>query len=908
VCGTDEGGSTESPIFNARVDARLSEEQIAVNDLLESIRNGGAGYVEDKKPPDIVRLLGENVNSLCLYDETHKESKPSRLRQMSKRFQADAALLLETGTDFRQLPEDKRLEQLLGDDDCVVVTANNVTEGSGRSQYGGTAAVNFPRLAGFTIASGADKTGLARWVWTLVGTGERKTRIVTAYRPVKPTYSTLRDRRRGWYTVWAQQVRYFRKKGLPGSPRQRFVSDLVEQLLQWKSEGDEIILFCDFNEHVYEGGIASALDSPELMMTECFQTANGCYAPASHYRGKRPITGCFCTQGIDCINVWVSAPCRGVGDHRFWIMDFCAKSVLGSSYPHLVRPKGRLLKCHVERTVKAYNKRLRRLTDEHRMYGKMETLICGVDTLTPSELGEGMNRWDGQHTEHQRGSENHCNQFMNDDLEFSPETDIWIKRRDLYRQLQSIRQRQKEGVRADVTHFVRSCAVYDIPDPFSLSDEQISDCIEACKVRLIELVPVAPALRQEHLRNLLGDASSRNQPRRHRRILQIMRREHLRRQRQRWQGLKRATKSRRGGAPTRIKVKGGQGDELYETQAEVEDHASRKLTDRFKLARDNPASTGKIFDDIGYLGDTTCSRAILEGTYEFPPDMDPHLRMLFEEAHRVFSLKSTEEISNFVSTEDFQYFWSRADETIQSSYSHIHFGHYKAIARDKYLSALQAAKLSLAAKTGIPMERWGHSLTVLLEKEFGNIYIDKMRAICLMEADFNWLNKLVFAKRMMDQAYDAGIVPVEQFARRGVQSAHGALCKILFCDMMRALHLVAGLPSVDLGNCYDAVAHPIASIALQALKVPLMTVVLALSVMQTMTFYLRTGYGVSQQGYGGTVDDPSMGLGQGNGMAPSGFQSVSTLMINTYRRLGHASEFCGAWSGLLFCLAAIIEI
>jgi hypothetical protein len=114
---------------------------------------------------------------------------------MSKRFQADAALLLETGTDFRQVPEEKRLGVILGDDDCVVVSANNVTEGSGRSQYGGTAAVNFPRLAGFTLATGKDATGLARWVWTLVGTGERKTRIVTAYRPVKPSYSTLRDRR-----------------------------------------------------------------------------------------------------------------------------------------------------------------------------------------------------------------------------------------------------------------------------------------------------------------------------------------------------------------------------------------------------------------------------------------------------------------------------------------------------------------------------------------------------------------------------------------------------------------------------------------------------------------------------------------------------------------------------------------
>jgi hypothetical protein len=118
-----------------------------------------------------------------------------------------------------------------------------------------------------------------------------------------------------------------------------------------------------------------------------------------------------------------------------------------------------------------------------------------------------------------------------------------------------------------------------------------------------------------------------------------------------------------------------------------------------------------------------------------------------------------------------------------------------------------------------------------LEKEFGNIYLDKMRAICLMEADFNWLMKLVFAKRMMDQAHDAGIIPSEQFARRGTQAVHGVLCKVLFCDMVRALHLVAGLPSIDLSNCYDAVSHPIASIAMQALKVPLMTIVLALSVL-----------------------------------------------------------------------------
>jgi hypothetical protein len=139
----------------------------------------------------------------------------------------------------------------------------------------------------------------------------------------------------------------------------------------------------------------------------------------------------------------------------------------------------------------------------------------------------------------------------------------------------------------------------------------------------------------------------------------------------------------------------------------VEEQAARRLTDRFKLARDAPISQGKLFDDIGYLGDTTSTKAILEGTYEFPPEMDPHTRLLLEEAHRAFSLKSTEEISNFVSTEDFQYFWSHADEFVQSSYSNIHFGHYKAVSHNRYLSSLEAAKLSLAAKTGIPMDRCG---------------------------------------------------------------------------------------------------------------------------------------------------------------------------------------------------------
>ncbi len=57
---------------------------------------------------------------------------------------------------------------------------------------------------------------------------------------------------------------------------------------------------------------------------------------------------------------------------------------------------------------------------------------------------------------------------------------------------------------------------------------------------------------------------------------------------------------------------------------------------------------------------------------------------------------------------------------------------------------MHAAKLTLATSTGVPLAHWGNGLMVFLKKVFGNIYIDKMQAICLLEADYNWLNKFVF--------------------------------------------------------------------------------------------------------------------------------------------------------------------
>ena len=117
------------------------------------------------------------------------------------------------------------------------------------------------------------------------------------------------------------------------------------------------------------------------------------------------------------------------------------------------------------------------------------------------------------------------------------------------------------------------------------------------------------------------------------------------------------------------------------------------------------------------------------------------------------------------------------------SYSGLHFGHYKAASFDKNLSVLHAAKLLECAKRGLPLGQWSFGITVLLEKIMGNTYVNKLRAICLFEADFNWLNKLIFAKRMMQLADECNAIPEGIFSRKGRHCDSAAMSKtFFFCD------------------------------------------------------------------------------------------------------------------------------
>ena len=132
-----------------------------------------------------------------------------------------------------------------------------------------------------------------------------------------------------------------------------------------------------------------------------------------------------------------------------------------------------------------------------------------------------------------------------------------------------------------------------------------------------------------------------------------------------------------------------------------------------------------------------------------------------------------------ITQEEFQYFWKQVKERRSSSLSGIHYGHYKAAAHSDRIAGFLAKKITLISRTGCPPERWICGLTVMLEKIAGLALVSKLRAILLMEADFNMHNKLIFGKRMLDRARAEGIIPPEQYSDREHTVEDGTFDKVL---------------------------------------------------------------------------------------------------------------------------------
>ena len=88
-------------------------------------------------------------------------------------------------------------------------------------------------------------------------------------------------------------------------------------------------------------------------------------------------------------------------------------------------------------------------------------------------------------------------------------------------------------------------------------------------------------------------------------------------------------------------------------------------------------------------------------------------------------------------------------------------------------------------------------------------------------------------------------MPEEVYSKRNRMADDGTLTKVIAYDIIRQSCRPAGTASVDADNCYDRLAHAIASLFFQAFGVPSSAAECMLTTIQEMKFFLRTGFGDS---------------------------------------------------------------
>ena len=160
-----------------------------------------------------------------------------------------------------------------------------------------------------------------------------------------------------------------------------------------------------------------------------------------------------------------------------------------------------------------------------------------------------------------------------------------------------------------------------------------------------------------------------------------------------------------------------------------------------------------------------------------------------------------------------------------------------------------------------------------------------------MEADFNHSNKEVFGLRMLENARRHGFMTEEIYSERNKTADDGTLAKVIFLDIVRQSRLSAGLSSVDAAQCYDSVAHAIASLVFQAFGVPEEAVHSMLTTIEEMKYFLRTAYGDSKTFRGSKFEIKFQGLCQGNGAAPAGWAVISITILNAHKKERTRSSF-----------------
>jgi hypothetical protein len=179
----------------------------------------------------------------------------------------------------------------------------------------------------------------------------------------------------------------------------------------------------------------------------------------------------------------------------------------------------------------------------------------------------------------------------------------------------------------------------------------------------------------------------------------------------------------------------------------------------FHQAANTPFVSGPIAAKIGPFADNDYCEAILNGTFDITDIAEStEVKDLLHGMRYPDTSNPTEPINTQITTETFSDAMEHMRERTSSSPSGRHYGHYRALLRDKETLGQIASLANFCFQWGVTLKRWEKVTQPLIPKDPGTPKITRMRRITLLEADLNVCLSELFGRRLMANAEKHGIL------------------------------------------------------------------------------------------------------------------------------------------------------
>ena len=827
-----------------------------------------------------IRLLFANIHGISA-NAAHP--KNSMIKTAITNSGASIIGFAETNISWNKLRGYNRWEErsLGWWEDMNSITNNNTMEKPKKFyQPGGNMMITRGQAKYRIVKKGTDPSNMGRWCWQLFsGKTGVTTRIITAYRPCKS---------RGLTSTYIQQKRIMDMRKIDICPRLKMIEDLSAAIETWMAAGDQIILMLDLNDDVTNSAANDKLIS--IGLTECITHRHDNQPYATCNRGTKAIDGIYVSSTIMIQRGGYCPFNTFPTDHRAIWIDLPMSNLCGNKMAPILHPQARRLKCNDPKTQDKWTKLYLSFLKDRNAIQRAYTLQEQLVTPLPEEHIIEYEKLRRIRKDARQYADKKCRKLRMGGVPFSVELTKARTTIEMWKTLTS----WKLGRKTNKKHLHRLIKKAGLPGSVNATLEECKQSTAQAFTMYWDVKRRATDLRITFLQTRAKELSKVRKLDENNVYLQLIASEQQRRSARK---IKFVLHKVLGGGVTKISILNQQGNwEETTNKQEIEQGCAEENASKYRQTEGTPCMNGQLQEDLGYLGNTTSSQAILDGTY-IPPEGTNQYVTEFIQHLQYDPNAHNNPPSATLPTEKYIQGWKNKKEFISAGKSGWTFSHSKTCALNQNSADFEATMAHIPYITGYTPLEWQVGVDIMIYKKANLDRVDKLRTIVLKEADANF-NDGRLGKEMMDHAERHNMIAREQYgSRKGHSSIDHAVNKRLSYDLMRSFRHPGALCSNDAKSCYDRILHSITAIALKRLGMPEPPIDCMLKCIQKMAHYIRTTHGDSELSYTSKhTHIPFQGVLQGNGASPSIWVAVSTPLLNMMRQAQHGMQITSAIS------------